>query len=93
MKNFKLFLEDQVGTSDIAPGFGKISPSHSFRNLPCFELEDSSEYHSFCKGKKTHTRWKKHTKSESIRQWANENPGKDFFVMHSGSFTKITRKK
>lgn len=78
---------DENDTGDMAPSFG------SFRNKPCFEIDSSDEYNSFCKGVKTFHRWNKHTKSESIRQWANENKGKEFYVTHNNSYTLIKRKK
>ena len=101
--NFKELVEDQVGTGDMAGSFSnmssatgpkkKIKPKKQFREKACFEMDDSDEYNSFCQGKKKHHRWGKHTKSAEIRQWANENQGKEFYVTHNNSYTLVKRKK
>lgn len=85
--------EDQVGTGDMAPGSSKIIPGKKFRGKACFDLEEEGEYNSFCRGIKSFHRWNRHTKSESIRQWSNENKGKDFYVTHNGSYTLVKRSK
>lgn len=86
-------VEDQVSTGDMAPGFDRITPKKQFRDLPCFDLDKECEYNSFCQGKKIHARWARHTKLGEVRQWASENPGKDFYVSHNNSYTKVVRKK
>ena len=104
--NFKKLIEDQVGTGDMAGMFSnmsaatgpkrrlkkRIKPKKHFREKACFEMDNSDEYNSFCQGEKKHHRWGKHTKSSEIRQWANENRGKEFYVTHNNSYTLIKRK-
>lgn len=63
------------------------------RGLPCFDVDSSDELHSFHKGIKKFHLWKKHTKSEEIRKWAKNNPGKSFVVHHNGNYIKIHRGK
>lgn len=79
-------------TGDMAGGFAKIQPEQ-FRGYPCFKLDSQDEYNSFCKGVKSFRRWARHTKSEEVRQWANKNPYKDFYITHNGSYTFIKRSK
>ena len=68
-----------------------IEPDSEFNKLPCFGIECSDEYNSFAKGVKSFHRWSQHTKSEKIRQWANQNKGKSFYVTNNGSYTKVKR--
>lgn len=70
-----------------------LEPDEYIKGFPCFNIEKQEEYHSFCMGKKVYHRWSKHTKEEHIRQWANANPGKSFYVSHLGSYTFINRGK
>lgn len=90
-----------VGTGDMAQGDSKlkqrpaarIEPTKSFKGVPCFNIEKSDEYHSFCKGIKTFKQWGQHTKSQDIRGWANQNKGKSFYVSHNENYTYIDRSK
>jgi hypothetical protein len=85
-----------TSTPDMAQGPGmRLQPEMSFRDLPCFTVKSGGEFHSFAKGIKNFHLWRQHTKSEQIRQWANQNPGKSFYVKHpeSEAFTFINRGK
>lgn len=94
-----------VGTGDAAGQFSKsqakkkgvkrpvVAKQKNFKGMPVFEVDSSDEYHSFSRGVKTFKRWKQHTKSESIRQWANENKGKSFYISHNENYTYIDRSK
>lgn len=90
----KSLVEDMVGTGDMAPAFNAgAGTSKSFKGMPCFELGSANEYNSFCKGIKTFKRWSQHTKSEGVRQWANANKGKSFYVSYNENYTYIDRSK
>jgi len=83
--------EDQVGTGDMAPAFKMIKPDSEFNGHACFKIDCPDEYNSFAQGIKSFHRWSQHTKSENIRQWANQNKGKSFYVTHNDSYTKVKR--
>jgi hypothetical protein len=70
-----------------------VEPNEWIQGNPCFNVDTQAEYNSFCKGVKRFHLWRQHTKSEDIRQWANANPGRDFYISHAGSYTKINRSK
>jgi hypothetical protein len=70
-----------------------VKPDEWILGSPCFHVDSQSEYNTFCKGVKRFHLWKQHTKSEDIRQWANANPGRDFYISNGGSYTKINRRK
>lgn len=63
----------------------------TFRGDPVFDLDSSDEFHSFAKGTKNFRQWRKHTRSEDIRQFANKNYAKDFYVTHQGAYIKVHR--
>jgi hypothetical protein len=63
------------------------------RGLKTFDIDTADEFHSFAKGQKKFREWKKHTKSQEIRQWANKNYGKSFMVHHNGNYIKVNRSK
>lgn len=92
MKSIKEIFEE-VSTTDVAMQGEIIGADSHHRSIECFDIEDQSEFHSFCKGIKSFHRWRKHTKSEKIRKWANQNRGKDFYIHHNGAFMKIRRSK
>jgi len=70
-----------------------IKPDSEFNGHPCFNIDCPHEYTSFNKGVKGFLRWSQHTKSEKVRQWANTNPNKNFYVTHNDNYTMINRKK
>lgn len=77
-------------TADMAqftPRLGGVSK----RGLPVFDIDTADEFHSFAKGQKKFREWKKHTKSQEIRQWANKNYGKSFMVHHNGNYMTVNR--
>ncbi len=84
-------MSDQVSTADMVPHFDIIKPDTEFNKKPCFKIDCNDEYNSFAQGVKSFHRWSQHTKSENIRQWANQNKGKSFYVTHNGSYTKVKR--
>lgn len=89
-----IIMED-TGVGDVAmqPARVMTKPDSECRGMPCFDIDDSHEFHSFSKGIKTFHRWKQHTKSENIRQWARQNGGKDFYVHNGGNYMLVKRSK
>ena len=89
----EIIEENEVATSsgDVAIQPTVIGKQH--RGLQCFDIECTSEFGSFFRGVKTFSRWRRHTKSEEIRQWARTNPYKDFYIHNNGKYIKVQRKK
>lgn len=85
--------EDATVAGDMPSQPSIIKPDMEVRGTPCFNVDDSGEFHSFAKGVKRFHLWKQHTKSETIRQWAKQNPKSDFYLHHQGHHTLIRRKK
>lgn len=86
-------LRETTVSGDVALADTVFGPDSYVGEVPCFNIDDNSEYVSFCKGKKIHHRWNKHTRNENIRQWAKKNPNKIFFVTNNGHYTKIVRNR
>lgn len=91
----KVTIKEEVAasttTADVPMQPGIIKPDGFVRGTPTFDIDDSGEFHSFAKGIKRFHLWKQHTKSETVRNWARQNPGKEFYVRHQGHHTLIRR--
>lgn len=93
--------DDPIMAKNSQPGFtkaqkmykGDVEPNEWVQGHPCFHVDTVDEYNSFCRGIKKFHLWRQHTKSEEIRQWANANPGRDFYVSFGGAYTKVNRRK
>lgn len=86
-------IEDSKENENDLENLGEIKPDGTFRGLPLFYLESEKEFNSFFRGFKTFRFWKQHTKSEKIRQWANKNPYKNFYVSYNNLYIKINRER
>ncbi len=85
--------EDTAATTsgDVAIQPSVIGTQH--RGLPCFNINCKSEFNSFNKGIKSYRRWKKHTQSKEIRDWASKNPYKSFYIHNDGTYIKVDRSR
>jgi len=86
--------EDETAATsagDVAIQPSVIGTQH--RGIPCFDIQCKSEFNGFNRGIKTYRQWRRHVKSEEIRQWANKNPYKDFYIHNDGTYIKVSRGK
>lgn len=71
----------------------RVKPHFDHNGKAGFEIDSEGEFHSFAQGIKRFRLWRKHTASEDIRKWANQNPGKDFVIRHGDKYYGVSRGK
>ena len=81
--------------NDMAQSDNKIQckPDGECKGFPVFDINDPAEFHSFCRGHKSRHRWAQHTREDKIRNWANQNPYKSFYVKNGENHYLVNRSK